>query len=94
MIEGGFYSQEDEIMQNRVAVLGYEVYSRLYEGENAVGTTIRIGDQPFEVVGVVDYKGGSGMMNPDDQVYIPFNRPGVHPVQHGGVSSARYPRPD
>jgi putative ABC transport system permease protein len=60
-------------MQNRVAVLGYEVYSRLYEGENAVGTTIRIGDQPFEVVGVVDYKGGSGMMNPDDQVYIPFN---------------------
>ncbi len=73
MIEGGFYSQEDEIMQNRVAVLGFEVYNRLYEGENAVGTTIRIGDQPFEVVGVVDYKGGSGMMNPDDQVYIPFN---------------------
>jgi putative ABC transport system permease protein len=54
-------------------VLGYEVYDRLYAGERAVGTSVRIRDQNFLVLGVVDYKGGSGMMNPDDQVYVPFS---------------------
>lgn len=72
MLDGEWYTHEDELMQNRVAVLGYEVYDRLYGGERAVGTSIRVRDQNFLVVGVVDYKGGSGMMNPDDQVYIPF----------------------
>ena len=28
--------------------------------------------QNFEVVGVIEYKGGSGWRNPDDQVYIPL----------------------
>jgi len=73
MLDGEWYTYEDEIAMNRVCVLGYEVYDRLYAGERAVGTSVRIRDQNFLVLGVVDYKGGSGMMNPDDQVYVPFS---------------------
>jgi len=73
MHQGQWYTAEDEAMQNRKCVLGYMVYDELYQGENAIGTTVRIKNQNFEVAGVVAYKGGSGMWNPDDQVYIPLS---------------------
>lgn len=72
MHSGGFYTDQDEAMMNRVAVLGWAVYEELYDGETAVGTTIKINGQSFEVVGVVDYKGGTGWRNPDDQIYVPY----------------------
>jgi ABC-type antimicrobial peptide transport system permease subunit len=48
------------------------VYQELFGEENAIGATIRVKNQNFEVVGVVGFKGGSGMWNPDDQIYIPL----------------------
>jgi putative ABC transport system permease protein len=53
-------------------VLGYQVYQDLYGDGNAVGTTVKIQNQNFEVLGVVAYKGGQGMMSQDNQVYIPL----------------------
>ncbi len=73
LFQGSWYTQEDEAMMNRKAVLGYQVYDTLFGGENAVGSTIMIKGQPFEVAGVIFYKGGSGFMNPDDQIYIPLS---------------------
>ena len=72
MFQGGWFTYEDNQLQKQKAVLGYQVYDDLFQGENAVGATIRIGPQNFEVVGVVEYKGGSGWRNPDDQIYIPL----------------------
>lgn len=72
MHSGSFYTDEDELMMNRVCVLGYNVYDELFHGEDAIDATIKLKDQNFKVVGVVDYKGGSGFRNPDDQVYIPL----------------------
>lgn len=72
MHSGGWFTTEDNAMQRQVAVLGYQVYDNLFEGETAVGAIVRIGGNNYEVVGVINYKGGSGMMNPDDQVYIPL----------------------
>jgi putative ABC transport system permease protein len=72
MFQGTWYTHEDEALAERKAVLGYTVYQELFDGENAVGATIRIRNQNFEVVGVVNYKGGSGMFNPDDQIYVPL----------------------
>lgn len=71
MLYGTWYTAEDEAMMNRKVVLGYQVYDQLFAGENPLGATVQIKGQSFEVVGVVNYKGGSGMMNADDQVYIP-----------------------
>lgn len=72
MHSGQWFTNEDNVMQRQVAVLGYQVYDTLFGGDTAVGATIRVGGQNYEVVGVVDYKGGSGFMNPDDQIYIPL----------------------
>lgn len=73
MFQGGWFTYEDNQLQKQKAVLGYQVYDQLFQGENAVGATVRIGSQNFEVVGVVEFKGGSGWRNPDDQIYIPLD---------------------
>lgn len=73
MFQGKWFTYEDNQLQTQKAVLGYQVYDDLFQGENAVGATIRIGSQNYEVVGVIQFKGGSGWRNPDDQVYIPLD---------------------
>ncbi|MBX7136042.1 MAG: ABC transporter permease [Fimbriimonadaceae bacterium] len=73
MLFGTWFTHEDDALMTRKVVLGYGVYDQLFGGENPIGSTVQIKGQNFEVVGVVDYKGGSGMMNADDQVYIPLS---------------------
>lgn len=72
MRQGTWFTTEDNEMLAQKAVLGYLVYDNLFAGQNAIGATIKVKGQNFEVVGVIDYKGGSGFMNPDDQIYIPL----------------------
>lgn len=69
---GEFFTVEDNAQLNKVAVLGYSVYEELFGTQNAIGAIVKINNQNFVVKGVVDYKGGSGFNNPDDQVYIPL----------------------
>ena len=73
MQSGKWYTMEDEAKANRVAVLGYITYQELFGNDNAIGTTVRIKNQNFEVIGVIAYKGGTGDWNPDDQIYIPLS---------------------
>lgn len=74
MYQGGWYNNKDEKLSRRVCVLGYKVYQDVYGGKgNAVGTTIHINRDTFKVLGVINYKGGSGFWNPDDQIYCPLS---------------------
>lgn len=74
MLEGSFYTEQDEKISKRVCVLGFKVYQDLFGmGSNAVGRTIRINQDNFRILGVVSYKGGSGFFNPDDQIYTPLS---------------------
>ncbi|MFN3684475.1 MAG: ABC transporter permease [Fimbriimonadaceae bacterium] len=72
MQAGRWFTAEDDAMLAEKAVLGWLVYDQLFDGENPIGATIKIKGRNYEVVGVVAYKGGSGWMNPDDQIYIPL----------------------
>ncbi|MFN8622138.1 MAG: ABC transporter permease [Chloroflexota bacterium] len=55
----------------RVAVLGATTADDLGLGQGSIGTTITIGGLPFQVVGILQAKGGSGFQDPDDMVLIP-----------------------
>ncbi len=72
MHQGTWYTLADDKLAERKCVLGFTVYQELFGTDNAVGSRIRIKNQNFDVVGVVAYKGGSGMMNADDQIYVPL----------------------
>jgi len=73
MHAGRWYTVDDEAQANRVCVLGWVAYTELYGDGNAIGTTIRIKNDAFTVLGVCAYKGGTGTWNPDDQIYIPLS---------------------
>jgi putative ABC transport system permease protein len=73
MLQGTWFTSADDEMQEKKAVLGWQVYDQLFGQENAIGATIQIQGQNFTVVGVVNYKGGGGgFNNPDDTIYIPL----------------------
>ncbi len=72
---GGPISQTDMDATARVALLGQTVVDNLFApGEEPIGTTIRIKNVPFQVVGVLAPKGQSSQGNDqDDIVFVPFS---------------------
>ena len=70
---GAFFTAEDARAANRVAVLGARAANSLFAGaQSPVGQTIRIGDQPFIVVGVLGSQAGGAAETSDGSVLIPF----------------------
>jgi putative ABC transport system permease protein len=68
---GRFFTRQDVSAKNRVAVLGSDLATELFDGRSPVGKTVRIAGQSFDVVGVLKPKGGQGFQNPDDAAYVP-----------------------
>jgi len=74
MSEGSFITDKNVETTAKVAVLGSTTRDDLF-GEDQldiVGEKIRINGTEYTVVGVAASKGGSGMTNSDDVVYIPY----------------------
>jgi putative ABC transport system permease protein len=71
--KGADFTQEDVSHAANVAVLGETVRKNLFGTSDPVGQTIRIGNLPFQVVGVLSPKGQSGMgQDQDDTVIVPI----------------------
>jgi putative ABC transport system permease protein len=75
MAEGRFFTHEENRARKRVAVLGWAVRMGLFpDSLRPVGSTIRIGRVPFEVVGIMAAKGVSidGSATEDDRIIVPL----------------------
>ena len=71
---GRFFSAADESARRRVVVLGAEIPGMLeVEAATLVGQTIQIRSISFEVIGIMETKGGTGWRNPDDDLWIPLS---------------------
>jgi putative ABC transport system permease protein len=58
----------------KVAIIGDVVADELFRGQDSLGGTMRIGNVPFTVVGVLGKKGQGAMgRNQDDVVFIPLS---------------------
>lgn len=70
---GSFITQQDIDSRNRVAVIGTTVTENLFGDVNPVGKNIRINNQPYKVIGVLESKGQSSMgSDQDDMVIVPL----------------------
>ena len=69
---GRFLTDQEIEQQNQVVVLGSEVATELFDGENPVGLTIRINAQPFQVVGVLQESGGFRNSSNDSRAFVPI----------------------
>ncbi len=73
MAEGSNFSQDDVTRAANVAVIGNTVRQNLFGATDPIGATIRIGNLPFQVVGVLSAKGQSGMgQDQDDAIMVPI----------------------
>jgi len=71
---GVFISAAQNAAMSKVAVIGPTTAEDLFgENINPVGQSIRIGGKTFQIIGVTKSKGGSGMNNQDDRIYIPLS---------------------
>ena len=70
---GSFISNQDLESRNRVAVIGTTVATNLFGETNPVGKNIRVNNQPYKVIGVLESKGQSSMgSDQDDMVIVPL----------------------
>jgi putative ABC transport system permease protein len=71
---GRFFSQDDNELSLRTAVIGQKFVDYLFQDINPIGEVIKINNIPFEVIGVLKAKGSSyDGANEDDMIFIPLN---------------------
>ena len=69
--QGTFLTSVSVDQKLRVVVLGATTATNLGLGASDVGKQVTIGGLPFQVIGILQAKGGTGFQNPDDQVMVP-----------------------
>jgi len=70
---GQIFSESQVNGMRAVAILGGNVAEDLFGLATPVGKTIRIKGQTFQVIGVLEQKGGSGFGSVDDQLFVPLS---------------------
>lgn len=67
---GSFFQEVDIQTGNRVCVLGYTVVKELFQTQNPLGQSVRIGNIPFTVVGILEKKGAGLTGEDQDNVLL------------------------
>lgn len=69
---GRFFTYMDVADKSRVCVIGTYLQKELFDGQNALGESIKINGKKFEVVGILEEKADSEEGSSDDVIYIPY----------------------
>lgn len=70
---GRIFNEEENDTAQRIAVVGSVIVEKLFHGEDPIGHQIRIGQAPFEVVGLMKPKGvDANGVDRDDRILIPI----------------------
>jgi len=71
---GSFFDKSQVKGMAKVAVIGIDVVSELFEeGDEPLGKAIRVDGKSFRVMGVLEQNDASGMSNPNEAIYIPLD---------------------
>jgi len=93
--DGAFISDQQVKTLARVAVLGPTTRDDLFGvGSTPIGSTIRINQVNFKVIGVTVAKGGTGFGSQDDMIFIPISTAQRYLVGSSYVSTISIQAPD
>lgn len=67
---GGFFTERDIAGAAKVCVIGRTIVAKLFQTVNPLGKTIRIGNIPFEVIGILEEKGANMVGEDQDNVVL------------------------
>ncbi len=72
--QGRFFTDEESKSARNVVILGSDIATKLFPHGNVLGKEIKLGNEPFKVIGVLTEQGSFilGNWNPDERAYIPI----------------------
>ncbi len=70
--QGRYFEANEASAGNKVVVIGATVARELFGGADPLGTTVRLNNAPFTVIGVLEAKGQAGGRDQDDIVLVPL----------------------
>ncbi len=70
--QGALFDEDTGLSNAKVCVIGKTVATQLFQTASPVGQTIRINNQPYEVLGVLTSKGQNPRGDSDDIIIIPL----------------------
>jgi putative ABC transport system permease protein len=70
---GRLFTEQEEKSAGQVVVLGNLVARKLFPDEEPIGSVVRIGNVPLEVIGVLAEKGTTGSESQDDVAFVPLS---------------------
>ncbi|WP_263139943.1 MacB family efflux pump subunit [Pseudomonas sp. RIT-PI-AD] len=75
VVEGTFFTAQDEAMAAPVAVIGQKVRERVFKGvPDPIGRYLFIENAPFQVIGILSGKGAaSGDSDSDERIVVPYS---------------------
>ena len=77
LAEGRFFTQQENQMQSRVAILTPDASDKLFSGAPALGRSIRISGMSFEVIGLLQPRMQEGDSDINKNIYIPYTSMGA-----------------
>lgn len=69
---GRFFTDEENLSNAKVVVLGSKVAKDLFDDNNPIGKKIKIKKSNFVIIGVFKSKGGNFIQNQDEQIFVPI----------------------
>jgi putative ABC transport system permease protein len=69
---GRYFDATEATSRRKVLVIGATVARELFGEQDPVGTTVRVNNVPFEIIGVLTAKGQAGGRDQDDVVIAPL----------------------
>ena len=70
--QGRFFDANEASSGQKLVVLGATVARELFGGTDPLGSTVRLNNAPFTVIGVLETKGQAGGRDQDDIVMVPL----------------------
>jgi putative ABC transport system permease protein len=73
-LEQGRYFSDQEVRRSRfVCVIGWDVYEKFFQGQEAIGKTIKLGAEPLRIIGILEKMGSSFGVSLDNSLHIPIS---------------------
>jgi putative ABC transport system permease protein len=73
VVGGDFINQDQYNNAAKIALIGPTISTTLFNGDDPLGKTIRIGNNIFVITGVLQSKGGSPITSTDSTILIPLS---------------------
>ncbi|MFH1701281.1 MAG: ABC transporter permease [Candidatus Zixiibacteriota bacterium] len=73
ILKGRYISWEDEYRKRLVTVIGYKIYTKLFEENDPIGKKLKIGNEEFLVIGVMEKLDSEIVQGMDEEIVIPLS---------------------